>query len=158
MRNDQIEALFKERHKKHKYLFEDWLDRKICDKHEMKFFKKWINQLSEDEFCDFLKTDWSILSAREDQSIKICERAISINPYSLKHIKNQTESICLFALQLDTNVLFLIKEQTVDLCLFALENNSLYYSYKDVRIVPNPDVETTLLNLKNKKDILEALK
>jgi len=45
------------------------------------------------------------------------------------------------------------------MCVFALERDFVFKNvYQSIRIVPNPDYETTLKNLKKKMSILKALK
>jgi len=133
MNKDKIKEKF-EKISKASPRFSEWVVWKQCSQEEMNLFTKWLNQLSEEELCEYLEKDGSILSV----------------------IKNQTGSMCKSSIKNASQYLKYVKEQTVDLCLLALENSSPSYIY--VRIVPNPTFPTTMTNLKAKKAILEALK
>jgi len=66
-------------------------------------------------------------------------------------------------LKINTSLFTILKNQTVDLCILALENENepsidRFFCFRFVKIVPNPDHETTLKNLYEKKAILDALK
>jgi len=155
MTNDQIKKVFERNMKKTNY-FKNWLGLKVCTIKEIKRFNKWLNQLSEEEICSYLKKDGTILLAIKNQTVHMCKIAIQNDPFSIEFIKDQTKEICELSIKNFPRSIHYIKEQTVDLCLLALEKNP--YTYQHVRIVSNPDHETTLKNLKEKKALLEALK
>ena len=76
--------------------------------------------------------------SRKNQTIERCKIAVNQQPFSIRYVKNQT----------------------VQLCLNLLVNHPKskeYGIYRFIHIVPNDDHETTLNNLKNKKEILESL-
>jgi len=50
----------------------------------------------------------------------------------------------------------IVPDQSVNTCLLALRQNKA--NYKHVRIVSNPDYETTLKNLLEKKTIIDSFK
>jgi len=129
MTDKDFDKLFKKR-KAQSIYFDNW----NCSKLEIELFTNWFNQLGEEEVCKYLKEDPTILLVISNQTDKMCETAVKTFPWSIKCLKNQT----------------------VDLCIYALDN--VRYTWRYVRITPNPDYETTLKNLKEKKDILEALK
>lgn len=75
--------------------------------------------------------------------------------------KDLSEESILFILDSYPELLEFINQnqQSVDICLTALDKFSYeVHIHKHVRIVPNPDFKTTLLNLKKKKELLNALK
>jgi len=141
MNFDLIKKKFEERiEKKYMYYFSNWIEGALLTE-EYKLYLLWLNQLSEEEVCKYLKEDPTILSVISNQTDKMCETAIKKIPFSIKYLKNQTVDLCILALQTE-----LVSDQ------------SFHFVYKYIKIVPNPDHETTLKNLKNKKEILDALK
>ena len=58
-----------------------------------------------------------------EQTEEICKYAITINPLSLRYVKNQTDEICKFAIEKDKYIFYFIKNQTDEICKFAIEKN-----------------------------------
>lgn len=62
-----------------------------------------------------------------EQTQRICEEAIRINPYYLEYIEKQTPELCMMALQSelpyywDCTPLRFVKEQTPELCMAAVK-------------------------------------
>lgn len=62
-----------------------------------------------------------------EQTQRICEEAIRINPYYLEYIEQQTPELCMMALQSklpyywDCTPLRYVKEQTPELCMTAVK-------------------------------------
>jgi len=159
MTNSEIKEKFEEILRKSPN-FDEWVGWIQCSTKEMSIFKKWLNQLSEEDVCKYLEKDGSIISVIENQTNKICETSINQDPCCIKYIKNQNNYLCELAIIKNAFTIPYIREQTVDLCLLALETNpnTSSHIYRFIRIVPNPDYYTTLKNLLEKKAILEALK
>jgi len=119
-----------------------------------------------DQFCPFdlndkdifryIKIDSSILSVLTNPSDSLCKRSIKTTPSSIQYINDQKKELCELAIKINPWTLEHIKEQTVDLCSLALVQHP--DTYRLVRIVPNPDFETTVYNLEKKKAILDILK
>jgi len=155
MTNEEIKTLFEEKIKTNT-MRNVWSDNRFYKEGEQSFIYKWFNQLNEDQICFYLKKDHTILSIIENQSDHICEFAICCDYESIRFIKNQKNHLCKLAISKNATMIRFVKNQTVDLCLLSLE---IYMpNYKHIRIVPNPDYETTLKNLYEKKAILDLLK
>jgi len=155
MTNNQTQELF-EKNLIPSRLFSDWVIAGHCSKKTFEKFIIWLNQLDEDSICKYLKKDASILSVITNQTKKMCNLAIMNMPGSIRYVKNQSKELCELAVKSNGFTIGYIKEQKVDLCLLSLEEN--INSFQLVRIVPNPNYETTLKNLLEKKAILEAIK
>jgi len=159
MTNEEIQQLFEEKFETTHHHFHKWVYYGICTKEQFVFFVKWLNQLNEKELCKLLVSQFTILKFIENQTESLCKMAIRSNCDCLQFIKDQTKELCELAIRTDQYSIEYIRDQTVDLCILSLEEDFAFkISYKCVRIVPNPDYETTLKNLKEKKAILEALK
>jgi len=156
MTNKEIKSLFEENLRNQAWHFKDWSNLQICSKKEHKTFVNWLNQLNEEEICDYLKLDPTILSVINNQINKICEFSIKQEPWCLMFVKNQTKELCKLAIEKWSGSIQFVEEQTVEICLLALKLDKGCYKY--VRIVPNPNYKTTIKNLLNKKEILEAFK
>jgi len=141
MKSGKIQKLFEEKlTSPHPFIF--WENFGVFNKKEMNLIIKLLNQLPEQKICDYLDKDQTILSVITNQSYKVCKMVIERDPYSIAFIRDQTVDLCILAL---------IKET-------IMIPNGVYNCYKNIKIVPNPDHETTLKNLKEKKAILDALK
>lgn len=82
--------------------------------------------------------------------------AITAKPTLIGSVKEPSLALITLAVQTDPFCIDLIPQhQTIELCLFALEKNPKAYS--SIKIVPNPNYETTLTNLLKKKAIMESL-
>lgn len=98
-----------------------------------------------------------------NQTPKICELALKQSGDNLQYIIDQTEDLCIMAIKEDPNALKFVKNQTIRLCLLALGYRgprfpgALYEAYKGVKIVPNPDHDTTLENLLNKMELVKMI-
>jgi len=182
VKNVEIQILFEEHFdslyiENHSISFEFWPKYNICSYKDFDLFKSWLKTAEDHLLLKYLKKDENIAQFL-DKDESFWEKAIIENPYVIQFVKDQTkklrflavkkygmllehiseqeEVLCQIAISNEPFSLMFIKEQTVDLCLLALElDNS---SFKEVRIVQNPDYETTLKNLLEKKAILEALR
>jgi len=172
MTNKEIKQLFEEKLIKSNGLgpwfpaFINSVENNCCSQEEMNLFTDWLNRLNDEEVYPYIKEDYTILSLVSNQSHKLCTLAITENPWSIEFIKNQQKYYEL-AVKRDPFTIQKIKNQTVELCILALITDitqrsiiscTNYHCYKYVKIVPNPNHETTLKNLRDKKAILEALK
>jgi len=166
MTNEEIQKLFEKNLSNDAYM-DEWIEEKVCSKKEMDIFIKWLNQLNEEEIYQYIKQDSTIFSFISNQSNKLCNLSVINNPGSIRHVRNQTKELCELAIRKDPLAICDIREQTVDLCILALireiKESLIFHNvktncYKNIKIVPNPDHETTLKNLYEKKAILEALK
>jgi len=159
MTNEDIKTLFESKLESYKghnhYSFMNWSRTEICSDQEMNLFKNWLNQISEEEVCKYLSIDSTILSVILNQNDSICKSAINRDPWSIKFVKDQKKHLCELAMGLNPFVMTEIQNQSVDLCILALEEFPI--CFRDVKIVSNPDFETTLRNLKEKKAILDAI-
>lgn len=88
--------------------------------------------------------------------------AIRYNPSLIEDIQNPAIEACELALKINYKLLGLIKNQTIDLCIYALEEeykdvaiDDFCKLFKEVKIVKNPNHETTLNNLKKRKEIMK---
>jgi len=156
MTNKELKKLFEENLNKDGYYFSEWIELGVCTKEEKDLFIIWLNQLSEEKICHYLEKDFTILSVIKNQTDSMCKTSIKKTFLGIQHINVQNKNICNFIVKKNHHWFEFVKEQTVDLCILALELNKSCYTF--VRIVPNPDYETTLKNLLEKKAILEALK
>jgi len=155
MTNQEIKNLF-EKKKNKNYLFVNWVKENICTENEMILFKKWPNQLNDEELFDLFKKDHTIFSAIENKTEQFILKSIEANSWVIGIVSEQAYHFSKLAISRNPLCLKSIKIQSVDLCLLALKQERFVYRY--VRIVSNPDFETTLKNLKEKKEIIEALK
>jgi len=103
-----------------------------------------------------IRKEAEVLRFVNNQTEDLCRFAINQNALVIRYVKNQTKELCKLAIERDCFSIKHIQEQTVDLCIYALKQRKKTYKY--VRIVPNPDFETTLNNLKEKQSILNVLK
>lgn len=124
---------------------------------------------------NFLGGDIFFKEIKHPQTESICLAIVKREGFSLKFITNQTFDICKAAVSNYPLAIEYVKDQTVDLCLAALECDTLFphqwqssdnkevvrytrfNAYKFVKIVDNPDHETTLKNLLAKKQIIANL-
>lgn len=102
-----------------------------------------------------VKNDGNALEFVKEQSEEICLEAVKQNGSALMFVKKQTEQICLEAVKQKGWALKYVEKQTPKICMVALNQDP--DSCRHVRIVPNPDFETTLSNLKKKQLILEII-
>jgi len=173
-----IKQLFEKKLKKESLGFRFWVRDNVCSLEEFNNFSNWLNQLSEKQLLKYIQKDPSILKVIKNQTESICqtaiekaptcirflnnqteflcELAINKSPWTFEYVRNQTDYLCRLAIEKDPYNIALIKEQTIDLCILALQKRRNACNY--IRIVPNPNYETTLKNLLEKKAILEALK
>ena len=92
---------------------------------------------------------------------------LSLSPGEISLIDNPTQEMCELAIKLKPHVITYLANQSVELCLLALNtpittkyfiDNKEFKPYMGVRIVDNPDHETTLRNLMAKKEVMLGLK
>jgi len=80
------------------------------------------------------------------------------------YLTNPSEELWTLAISQKPSLISSVPEQTIDLCLLAMGANlqkrtlGHFFSYEKIKIVPNPDYETTLKNLLEKKALLESFK
>lgn len=89
---------------------------------------------------------------------EVLDIALEKTPEALKYFNPQTSIEWKIALKYFPYALKHIREQTVEICLYALSINTDEATHTQVRIVPNPNRETTVKNLLAKKETLEELK
>jgi len=154
LKNEAIQFYWNKKVSKNYSELDKWVEENRCSQEEMDILVKWLNQLSENDLIHIFFKKPSALALIQNQSKKLCKQAVINDQISIKYVKNQTKELCELAILRSPCSFLYIKEQTVGLCLLALELDKSCYKY--VRIVPNPDFETTLKNLKEKKAILEA--
>lgn len=81
-----------------------------------------------------VQKDASVL-AEIEQTPELCLKAVEVNPFVLKYVKEQTPEICKRAVLYYGRALQYVKEQTLDICITAILENAHAIQY--VRI-PNP--------------------
>ena len=96
---------------------------------------------------------------------KVCLAAVQKDGRVLEYVKNQTNEICKTAIMRNPEAIKYVQEQTIYLCILALDQNKsdrllvphikLVFSF--IRIVDNPDHDTTYKNLLNKKMMIEMM-
>lgn len=135
-------------------------------------------------FCDeeiFGLNKASILIYEEDKKYVLINKLILRSPYSFILLKNPkldqfenaikndhtfvhywkkyllgyNQEIINKAISVEPVILLSITNPSIDNLINAIEKNSSFYTY--AKIVDNPDPETTLTNLKNKKKLISIL-
>lgn len=141
-------------------------------KSPMQFFK-WRSSRQESKRVNFLRHCELIKNFSQEEIIKIASIDRTILTYakieeSTAKTLFEIDQLCYFCFpesfqknfyhqMIDSHpITFKEMEQSVDLCLFALKKEPSLFYY--VKIVPNPNFETTLQNLEKKKLILDLLK
>jgi len=157
MKSRDIQKIFEEKFQKTDDFFFEWIDKSVCTKKEFDLLSNYFNSIEESELLNYIERDCSILAVIKNQTKTLCEMSIEVNSFSIRFIKDQTKEMCELAVRGNSLTIGYVKEQSVDLCILALVKES-FSSYRFVRIVPNPDYETTLKNLYEKKAILDSLK
>jgi len=130
------------------------IEKSFYKKEEISMYTNWLNSLPEEFICRYLKKDGSIISVLKNPTDEMKRVSVNQNPNNIRFIQDQTDKIINIAT--NRGCFDLVNRQSVDICLRALKLSQWNYVY--VKIVPNPDYETTLKNLLEKKAILEALK
>lgn len=96
---------------------------------------------------------------------KVCLTAVQHDGHALQYVKNQTDEICKAAIMRNQNAIKYVQCQTIEICLFSLEKNAsdkminsgINPVFSFIRIVDNPDHDTTYKNLLNKKMMIEMM-
>lgn len=112
------------------------------------------SKIQDEPFCEIIKKFLDKMSHEQLLS------HLNQNSADFRGIDNQTPELCAKAIELRALNIVYVKNQTVDLCLLALSQASseILSIYEHIRIVPNPDHETTVNNLREKQILLGLLK
>lgn len=117
------------------------------------------------EFC--VKQNGLTIEHVNNPSEALCLIAVTENGNALKFIKNQTLEMCKIAIKNNPLALKFAEIQDIKTCIEALEYVQFFIDigettegtrlYQKVKIVDNPDHDTTLKNLINKLLVIEGL-
>jgi len=120
-------------------------------------YVNFLNNLKKEERLSIIRMNFCFLQFINNPTDEEIKASLEKDEFSFSFIKGN-EKFVDFALDNGTtgDILRDVSNQTVDMCLKCLTRTRRSFHY--VRIVPNPNYETTLKNLKEKKAILEALK
>jgi DNA-binding XRE family transcriptional regulator len=102
--------------------------KKILNDKEINNIEKFLNiTLIFD--CDFeitiddIYNDWRLLQYVKNQTLEMCEIAISKSWQAIKYVKNQTPKLCEMVAKKNWRSLEFIKKQTPEICKNAFEND-----------------------------------
>lgn len=135
--------------------FISWLAKGICSKEDFEKAIKTLNSLKDEDLVELIRHDETIIVFLKNPSF-VVQKFIALNySFSFCRITNQNPEACKVLIHYFPRRIVDVKNQTIELCLIALNLDN--ESYKGIKIVPNPDFETTLSNLKKKQLILDSI-
>ena len=102
--------------------------KKIPNDKEIHSIEKILNitlifDCSFDITIDDIKYDWKLLQYVKNQTLEMCEVAVSKSWQAIKYVKKQTPKLCEMAAKKNWRSLEFIKKQTPDICKSAFEND-----------------------------------
>lgn len=134
--------------------FNQWIEKGVVDSTYFNEAICVLNKIDKKQLFTVLKQDTSVvefLNLNEDLAIEILNKYPSL----YKDIKIKSQRIDEAFIERFPGLLGEVSTQSISMCINALSQVS--WTYSMVRIVPNPDPESTMKNLLKKRLLIEAI-